>query len=133
LHRFANAELLDISVNRPPDFDLQAYIDGGALGFAGQPGKTIQLKARFTEQAASHLRESPLAQDQNIEDENDGWVVLQCTVPDTQQLLWWLRGFGDQVEVLEPISLREKIVKSLQRQSDLYGLNDTVAAKGNGG
>ena len=74
--------------------------------------------------AAAHLLESPLAQDQTVEYEHCGWVVLQGTVPDTQQLLWWLLGFGDQVEVLEPIRLREKIVKSLQRQRDLYGLNN---------
>ena len=69
LHRFTSAELLDTPANRAADFDLQTYIDGGALGFTGQPGKTISLKARFTEGAAAHLWESPLAQDQTVEDE----------------------------------------------------------------
>jgi predicted DNA-binding transcriptional regulator YafY len=127
LHRFITAEPLDTPANRPAGFDLQAYIDGGALGFTGQPGKTIRLKARFTEGAAAHLRESPLAEDQTVEGEHNGWVILNGTVPDTQQLLWWLLGFGDQVAVLEPISLRGEIIKSLQRQRDLYGLNNPLS------
>ncbi len=44
LHRFTSAALLDIPATRPPEFDLQAYIDGGALGFAGEPGKTIDSR-----------------------------------------------------------------------------------------
>lgn len=109
-------------VLRPVNFDLQSYIDGGALGFINQQGKKIALKARFTRSAAAHLWESPLAKDQTVTEEPGGWVVLQATVPDTDQLLWWLLGFGGQVEVLEPLELRNKIIKNLRRQGELYGL-----------
>ncbi|HMY29376.1 MAG TPA: WYL domain-containing protein [Agitococcus sp.] len=30
-------------------------------------------------------------------------LLIEATVKHTQQLVWWLRGFGDAVEVLEPV------------------------------
>jgi predicted DNA-binding transcriptional regulator YafY len=31
---------------------------------------------------------------------------LMATVKDTQELRWWLLGFGEGVEIIEPASLR---------------------------
>jgi predicted DNA-binding transcriptional regulator YafY len=52
------------------------------------------------------LRESPIADDQVIEDVDEDNVLLRATVPDTLELRLWLRGFGDEVMVVKPDSLR---------------------------
>jgi len=120
LHRFATAELLDTPVSQPDDFDLQSYIDGGALGFTNHPGSKIRLKARFTCGAAAHLRESPLSADQKISQDGKEWVVVEANVGDTDQLRWWLLGFGPQVEVLAPRALREEFVEKMRTMGELY-------------
>lgn len=58
-----------------------------------------------------HLRETPLAEDQVISDCSSmaGWCVVSATVRDSRMLRWWLLGFGDGVEVLEPESLRGEL------------------------
>ena len=66
----------------------------------------IQLKAKFTRAAALHLDETPLSEDQRIEDLDADHVVVAATVRDTAQLDWWLSGFGSLVEVQEPVELR---------------------------
>ena len=43
-----------------------------------------------------HLLESPLSKDQIVMDLDDEYEIT-ATVVDTEQLNWWLRGFGDAV------------------------------------
>lgn len=123
LHRFATAELLETPITRPEKFDLQSYIDSGALGFTSEPGIQLRLSARFTISAAVHLRESRLSRDQTISDDQEGWVRIDATVVDTYQLRWWLLGFGAQVEILEPKELREEIKTTLCQLANLYNVD----------
>jgi predicted DNA-binding transcriptional regulator YafY len=84
----------------PDDFNIDDYLATGALGFGS--GDTIRLKALFTKAVGDHLYESKLSEDQVISETADDRLLVEATVKNTQQLLWWLRGFGDAVEVLEP-------------------------------
>lgn len=118
VHRIQSAQVLDQPAKTPKKFDLAKYIRQGAFGF--EENGEIKLVARFTTAAVEHLRETPLSLDQQIEPDQPGWVRLQATVPDTAQLRWWLLGFGDQVEVLEPTSLRGAFVNMSQSLYDIY-------------
>ena len=70
------------------------------MGF-GQ-GEPVQLRAVFEAKAGEHLYECQLSTDQTITVQDDGRLLVEATVRNTSQLLWWLRGFGKAVEVLEP-------------------------------
>lgn len=118
LHRIKNAKVLDIPSKTPKGFNLAKYISQGAFGF--QENGAIKLIARFTTAAADHLWETPLSLDQEITPDRPGWVRLQATIPDTAQLRWWLRGFGEGVELLEPASLREEFAEMTQSLNKIY-------------
>jgi len=107
LHRTQTAELLDKLSTVPSGFDLDAYIASGELDFA--LGGDIQLKALFSADAAFHLGERPLSDDQTITEQDDGRMLVTATAQDTSELRWWLLGFGDQVEVLAPQALRDEM------------------------
>jgi len=50
---------------------------------------------------------------------DDGELHIEATVKDTGQLRWWwLLGFGDYVEVLEPIELRKEF-EDISRNMDI--------------
>ena len=119
VHRIQSAQVLDQPAKTPKTFDLVQYIRQGAFGF--EENGEIKLVVRFATPAVEHLRETPLSFDQQMEpaDQSD-WVRLQATVPDTAQLRWWLLGFGDQVEVLEPSSLRDEFVTMAQSLHGIY-------------
>lgn len=118
VHRIQSAQVLDKPAKTPKKFDLAKYIREGAFGF-GESGE-IKLVVRFTAPAVEHLRETPLTLNQRIEPDQPGWMRVQATVPDTAQLRWWLLGFGDQVEVLEPASLREEFANTTQSLHGIY-------------
>lgn len=118
LHRIKNAKVLDLPSKIPDGFNLAQYVNQGALGF--EKNGLIKLVVRFTSAAAEHLWETPLSLDQEIEPDTSGWVRLQATVPDTAQLRWWLRGFGSEVEVLEPIVIREEFALLSASMNNIY-------------
>ncbi|MFA6904439.1 MAG: WYL domain-containing protein [Gallionellaceae bacterium] len=118
LHRIKSALLLESPSKKPRKFDLMKYISEGAFGF--DEGGEIQLVLRFTAPAVEHLRETPLSLDQTIAPDIDGWVRLHATAQNTAQLRWWLLGFADQVEVLEPTMLRDEFVTLSKTLNDLY-------------
>jgi len=104
LHRMHAATVMDIPCAVPDGFDLDSYIASGELNFS--VGDEINLKAWISEDMAVHLQERPLHSNQLISRPDDGRILLNVTVQDTNELRWWLLGFGDQVEILAPEGLR---------------------------
>jgi len=119
LHRVVTASPTDKPVTRPDGFDLDRYIESGEFQYP--VGPMIRLKAKFTRSAAAHLVETPLSEDQSIEDIDDDHVVVTATVRDTAQLDWWLLGFGPLVEIKEPIELRQRMSEATYSMTATYG------------
>jgi predicted DNA-binding transcriptional regulator YafY len=51
---------------------------------------------------------------------DDGSLEFQVTVSGLQEISWWIMGYGDQAEVLEPAKLREMIFQRAQKLVELY-------------
>lgn len=121
-HRMKSIKLLpDKPVSVPQGFRLQGYIDSGEFGYP--LGGMIKLKALFDKGAAPYLYETKLAPDQKLTEKPEGKVLLEVTVRDDVQLRWWLKGFGDKVEVVEPMSLRQEFIEMIKSMSALYKPN----------
>ena len=111
LHRIVRAAKTDDAANWPEGFDLDAYIQSGALQFG--TGEDIRLKAELSEDLAQILRETPLASDQDIK-EQDGVISLTATVADSWQLRWWILSQGAGIVVCDPKELSDEIRAQLQ-------------------
>lgn len=112
MHRIQKAAMLEAAVTRPPDFDLDAYIRQGEFQYP--VGPMIKLKVIFDREAAAHLYETPLSEDQMIEELDAERVVVSATVQDTKQLEWWLRGFGPLASVIEPTGLSNRVCMNIK-------------------
>lgn len=119
LHRIESVRALDAKARIPTDFSLRDFAQSGAFGF--EERGPIKLVLRMAKEAAAHLYETPLSEDQCITtDECDGWLRVEATVMETSQLRWWLLGFGNAVEVLAPCELRGKIAGVVQATAAVY-------------
>ena len=106
LHRISHAEMSAASFKRPSGFDLRVYDEDGRFGFG--EGERIRLCIRIEKVAGQHLMESPLSTDQEVRELADA-LEITATVVDSARLRWWLRGFGDDLEVLAPPALVTKL------------------------
>ncbi len=115
MHRISKAENTEIPSERDKSFDLMKYSEQTFGGYLVSD-KPLKLELSFTPESAKHLLERPLANDQQSEIEEDE-VIIKATVANTLELRWWILGFGDNVEVLRPKSLRNEfknIAENLQ-------------------
>lgn len=104
LHRIVSTKVSTLSFERPKDFDLKKYDDDGRFGFG--EGKQIRLYFTIDKLAGNHLLETPLSADQTVKDLGEQ-LRISATVVDSDQLDWWLRGFGNQIG-----GIRKTILKS---------------------
>jgi predicted DNA-binding transcriptional regulator YafY len=119
LHRFTEVQALDTPRKRPKGFRLSDYVEGGDFDISVVKHKILKLKLLFEVKTGDHLLETPLSQDQTVTIKKDGRYQVRATVNDSLQIRWWLLGFGNNVEVQQPKSLRDEFT---QISKNLYGI-----------
>lgn len=114
LHRFIWVENTEDKITRPSQFNLHRYIERGYFQFlVCEQEPTIELQLKLQTSIAKHLSETPLSKQQTLIKVDDHHYQLTAKVTNTQQLRWWILGFGAGVEVLQPMSLRQEIHDNL--------------------
>jgi predicted DNA-binding transcriptional regulator YafY len=121
VHRMESAVLKEDALNRPKDFSIDTYIAEGEFGIVLNP-QNIVLEAEFFRHVAIHLRESPISDNQVIEDIDEDNVLLRATVADTLELRQWLKSFGDEVAVVGPAALRQEFQEMAKNIHNYYKL-----------
>lgn len=119
LHRTEHAETTTRPSRDIPGFDAAHYV-GMQGGLQFLTGKTIRLRLRISSYLATMLRERPLAQNQTITRIDENWHQLTTTVPEAEQMEWWLASWGDHCEVLAPKRLRSRMIERLDAARALY-------------
>ena len=120
LHRMSKPQLLNRPARTPPGFRLASYIEDELPFSYPLAGGEISLRVAVTQEVAAHLAERQLSGDQRTTPGADGRTLVEATVADTQELRWWLLGFGGAVEVLSPASLREEFAAQARAMQAMY-------------
>lgn len=119
VQRIKSVQISSDAASTPAGFSLDAFVEKHFDYPVGN--KPLKLVFRMERGTAMHLHERPLSKDQKISDAaDDGFVTVHATVADTQQLRWWLLGFGEKVEVLEPAALRAEFAGIAQALAAHY-------------
>ena len=119
LHRFKSCDVSTKAARIPPEFSLQHHLQSHAFDFPLQE-KPIRLVAIFERYGIYHLHETPLSEDQALEPYAEGLEKLTATVMDTLALRRWLLSFGERVEIVEPLELREEFAQSAAKMHAQY-------------
>jgi predicted DNA-binding transcriptional regulator YafY len=112
LDRMTELRLLDKTFNRPPNFRLEPPVDDQ---------RNLKVVALFSPEAAPWVRESWSFYIDSMEEVADGLLVTM-RVRVENEIFQWLFSWGSQVRILEPDSLRRRLVteagKILENYSD---------------
>ncbi len=90
-------------------FDLREY-----FGYAWsllREGQIYEVELRFCPRIAAEVAEVQWHETQTASFEDDGSVVLKFRVDGLNEIIWWILGYGDRVEVLAPRALRQRIAQ----------------------
>ncbi|MEY3015614.1 MAG: hypothetical protein RIT45_4349 [Pseudomonadota bacterium] len=119
LHRFVAALSEATPARDKADFDAQRYAFSEAMGYLLSDAP-IALRLHVDAHAGARLRETPLAEDQTVEEQPDGTLLIRATVADTRALRSFVLGFGPLCEVLAPASLRAEVAAAHRSAAARY-------------
>ncbi len=106
LANITRVEVLDESFRRRSDFSLTVFAERSFGTFQEEPFDVVW---RFIPSVAEKAREFVFHPSQTFEEEADGSLLVRFRAGGTQEMCWHLFTWGDQVEVIEPIRLRDML------------------------
>lgn len=119
LDKVLNLEIVDEGFERPADFDLHVFARRSFGAFFAEH-EYADVVWRFAPEAAAAAKGFRFHPDQNLEDQEDGSLIVRFKACGHLEMAWHLYSWGDKVEVIEPRPLREMV--SAHRRSDFTAL-----------
>lgn len=94
----------------PRTFDLDRYL-GNAWHLISDSGRDSHVVVRFQPLVAGNVAEVIWHRTQRTNYLPDGSLEFRVTVSGLNEIAWWILGYGDQAEVLQPARLRRIIAQ----------------------
>lgn len=118
LARATELELESETFVVPSEFSVDDYLwtSFGIWSKSGDHNVAIRVQRRL----ADYVSENIWHPTQTIEAFDDGSIVVRFKLGNLVEIVQWIMSWGDQVEALEPVELRELIKKRAQSVVDLY-------------
>ena len=104
LDRIENVEILEKHFEIPSEFDMSKLLSD-SWGIIW--GEEVEVKLKFSPNVARRVKESIWHPSQIVEDLPDGGCLFTAKVSSILEMTPWIRGWGPDVEVLEPKALRD--------------------------
>jgi len=123
--RFHGVQLTNQAFERPANFSLSAHLRGG-FGIISA-GKVQTIKVRFTNWAATNVREHQWHASQKIvkdrHSDGEDSVVATFELSDTTEFKRWLLGFGRHAVVQTPKLLADDLKAEFRESCRSYGIH----------
>jgi predicted DNA-binding transcriptional regulator YafY len=110
--RIQSATVLDIAIERPPDFDLAAHWKSSTDKFRETRSRhtvTLRVDAKAAEDLTMWRDAKRVATESP---DPEGWVTLRIDFDDSDIACFYVQGLGPRCEVIEPAELRERVIAS---------------------
>ncbi|MCA1633558.1 MAG: YafY family transcriptional regulator [Acidobacteria bacterium] len=119
--RVSRAELLDEPCARPADFDLASFWEQSAAKFRAHL-PSYQARVRVRREVVHRM---PFAGrfariEHTGSPDEDGWIEVSLRFDVEEMACEYALGFGTQLEVLEPATLREKVIAAARGVVNFY-------------
>ncbi|TVQ51862.1 MAG: WYL domain-containing protein [Phycisphaerales bacterium] len=118
LSRFNKATPTETRFDRPPDFNLDAYL-GNAWRMMNA-GDDVEVVLHFDAHFTPTITDTRWHRTQSFEYHRDGSCTFRCTVAGFDEIAWWILSMGPHCRVLDPPELRQRIHDLAARTAALY-------------
>lgn len=117
----------DLTFEVPADFDPERELSQ-AFGVWRSEDEAVPIQLAFESDTARAAAERRWPGSGGWSQLADGRRVLHLKLPVTPELIVWILSWRESVEVLEPQSLRQEVVASIQRMLARYGVSADSSA-----
>jgi predicted DNA-binding transcriptional regulator YafY len=114
IERVERIELLKDPYSIPRDFDPEKLLSQ-AWGIWFTEADPVVIKLRFSQRVANRVRETRWHPNEQVAEQPDGCLLWSAAIAEPREMLPWIRGWGADVEVLEPAELREVMKEEIEK------------------
>lgn len=119
IERVERIELLKDAYSIPRDFDPEKLLSQ-AWGIWFTEQQPVKIQLRFSQRVAKRVRETRWHPTEQVTEQPDGSLLWCASIAEPREMLPWVRGWGADVEVLEPQFLRNQIQEETRILFQLY-------------
>jgi CRISPR-associated endonuclease/helicase Cas3 len=123
IERIRTIQLLEVPYSIPKDFDPREKLkDAWGIWYTDKEPEKVVL--HFSRQVARRVLETKWHHSEETKEQSDGSLLWQAQVAEWKEMENWIRGWGAEVEVLEPKELRAEVMRETRRLLQLYRLSN---------
>lgn len=112
LDRIADLQCLDETGSSPPDFNLQEFANTSFGYFEAKPEDVV---LHVLPSGMEDFKNYRFHSSQTVEDHpSSGGVIVRFRASGMLELAWHLFCWGNKIEIVEPVSLREQLTTELR-------------------
>jgi len=117
--RIVAVKMLTPKYTIPRGFSLERHLRN-AWNMIPGPGKDYHVVVRFKPYVAKNVAEVIWHKTQRCEFLEDGSLEFRAQVSGLSEIEWWILGYGDQAEVLQPAKLRRLVAQRAENLAATY-------------
>lgn len=118
IERFQRMTPTSATFRMDPEFSVEKHFGRAWSVIRGE--QTHRVRVRFSSLVARNVAEVQWHATQRVLNCADGSVLFTAEVDGLREVLWWILGYGDEAEVLEPRELRDMVRQRAKRMVALY-------------
>ncbi len=108
IDRIIRINLLEDKFKRKSNIAPETYFEDSWQVYSGEP---VDVVIEFNSDAANVILSSTHHPNELIEKTDEGKVIYRVTTRGLEEIQRWILGFGGDVEVIEPVELRESLAE----------------------
>ena len=117
LDRMSEVRLTNDRFELPTNFSADAFFSGSWFIEQGEP---VKVRLRFAPEAARWVKDAHFHDSQQVEELPDQSLLFEVTVKGTREITRWILGYGGDVEVLAPESVRASVAEAGRKMAGMY-------------
>lgn len=119
VNRIVKAEWTEKHFRRRKDFNAEEYLSHSLLPFVGG-GESVLVTLRLSQSAAVWILEQKLTTVKESRGLDDGSLLVVLDVEPSAAFFRWILGFGHDVEIIEPETVRVAFRHVIERIEEKY-------------
>lgn len=121
IDRIRSVTSLEQKFEIPHNLDLERKLsEAWSIWF--KEGKPVTVKLKFSRGVARRVKESQWHTSQIITDLDNGELLAEFEISEPEEMYPWIRGWGVDVEILEPEYLRQRFTSEIKEMGKKYGI-----------
>lgn len=117
LHDLKEIKTLKKTYSIPVDFSIEKHLES-AFGII--PGKEEEVVLQVNKEIADYIKQRLWHPSQQIEEQNNGSIILKMHVAINEELIKWILGYGERIKVLKPEGLKNSIKREAEKTLAQY-------------